>query len=157
MEMYFSFRKLLNMNISNDFIRAYTGGVFLFRFVCFERGPDYYYLFKSKILDIAIDETGLWVDTIPFYPNRFTCNEWVDHETSEGVRLFKSHTMTLLEKDTTYPTFKIISPEIILVGIDMSAEVVIYANECDLPDETSIFQDFPDGYEKLGVLFSSIF
>jgi len=135
------------MNIDPTFLRAFIGGIWLFRFPCFEVGPDFYYLFKSKIVDIDLDQSGLWVDLKDVYPNRFESGSWIKHPTQEVIQHFKVGQDRIKGKEIILPLFKAWSPKIIHAKLDCVAEAVIYADQADVPDELYIFKHFDKGYE----------
>lgn len=140
------------MNIDPAFLRAFIGGIWLLRVPCHEIGPDWHYLFKWKIIDMDLDQSGLWIDLKDVYPNRFSCGSWIENPTQEGIQYFKADQDTVRGKKVTIPLFKVLSPRIIYIKPDLVAEAVIYANEADIPDELHVFQHFEKGHERFAGL-----
>ena len=127
------------MNICQSFLDSFIGGISYFRFVCFEKGSDFYYLFRERIEDIEISEAGLVILSIPFPQNRFIEGKWCDHPTGREFHEF-------LKNGEDLPRGKIISPGIVYFKIDEVAEAVLYAPEIGEPDYH--FEHFPVGYEN---------
>ena len=140
------------MNIDPEFLRAFIGGIWLFRFPNHEVGPDWHSLFKSRIVDIDIDKSGLWIERKDIYPNRFSGGSWITHPSNEGIRNYAVMQETLYGREITIPLFKVWSPTILYVKVSPSGDAVIYANEAELPDDIHIFQHFDKGYEGLAGL-----
>jgi hypothetical protein len=141
------------MNISNSFLKSYIGGILYFRFPRFEKSADWYYLFRSKIIDMELDPiSGLWIQLDPIFPNRFSEGEWSEHRTKNEVRHFEIFQAVKNCQEITLPNFTLLSNTILRVQADKVADAVIYANEDAVPDEIRIFRDFPEGYEAVAGL-----
>jgi len=140
------------MNIDSAFLRSFVGGIWLFRFPCLEAGPDWHYLFKSKIVDIDIDDSGLWIEREDVYPNMFSGGSWITHPSKEGIHKHEIKQEILRGREITIPLFKAWSPTILYVKVSLSGDAVIYADESELPDDIHIFQHFDKGYEGLAGL-----
>jgi hypothetical protein len=135
------------MNIHESFLRSFIGGVFYFRWPCFEEGPDYWYLFRSRIIDVELSKEYLCIATEDLYPNRFMLGEWIDHETSSGIQEFRQGENPLLG---TNISFQLISPDILYAKLSSSGQGVFYTHESHSPHEpTEVFRDFPNGYERV--------
>jgi len=144
------------MNIDNSFLQTFVGGIWYFRFPCFEKGPDWYYLFRSRIVSIGITEDkglALQLQTLPL--NRFVAGSWTEHEMDEHVaHLFKPGLTKKDGVEVLLPDFCIISPTIVHITCDTAADAVMYANESEQPDELHSFAHFPEGHEKMAGLGS---
>ena len=100
-------------NIDNAFLQSFVGGVWYFRWPCWETGPDWWYLFRSKILGIRITEdNGLTVLLEDLPLNRFMAGSWVSHPSKPGERVFKPRTTTRKGEKVPLPDYSIISPTI---------------------------------------------
>ncbi|MDD5318334.1 MAG: hypothetical protein PHF79_00725 [Candidatus Pacebacteria bacterium] len=119
-----------------------------------KRAPDWYYLFRSKIISLRIIEDGglhVFGQDLPL--NRFQAGSWTSHPTQihEG-QIFKSLSVRKKEEEVILPNFTVISPTIIRIELDNVADAVIYANENEQPDDLHCFANFPEGYERMAGL-----
>jgi hypothetical protein len=104
---------------------AFTNGIFYFRTMCFEPGPDLYYLFRSRIKCIG---------------------RWIEHPTKPGPITFEPFAITERGQKAKLPLTTAISPSITFLRLDSVVEAVIYSNEVEQP-ENNPMRDFPKGYE----------
>jgi hypothetical protein len=137
------------MNISESFLQSFVGGIWHFRFACFEQGPDYYYLFRSRISALKVLPDGLLLRHTHFEHNRFTGGEWTRHDCGDDcvTQTFKVNTVWGKGQQITVPRFRLISPTIAFVQVDSVGEAVLYADEKEVPDDIQIFTHFPVGFE----------
>jgi len=125
------------MKICQSFLDAFIGGILFIRFPCFEDGPDWFYLFKTKITDIVVIKDGIHIEQKCDYPNWFRTGSWIGHD-YDALPIFWNEQEGL----------RIISPGIIYLKLDDIAEVVIYTNESYLP-ELNPYKDFPANFEQV--------
>lgn len=139
--------------IDRAFLQSFIGGILYFRYPCFETGPDYYYLFRSKILNIAVTENGgLEVELKDLPENRFAEGKWIYHQTNEGRKVYPPKQVTRGGKLQKRPDFTKISETVVFIEIDEVAEIVLYAKEEEQPDITNCFANFPPGFEIIAGL-----
>ena len=135
-------------SIDNAFLQSFVGGIWYFRWPCFETGPDYYYLFRSKIIRIRVtDDNGLAVLLEDLPLNRFMAGSWINHPSSLEERIFRPGSTIRKGERIALPEYSIISPTIIGIKCDEVGEAVMYAREDEQPDELNRFANFPEGYQ----------
>jgi hypothetical protein len=139
------------MNINNSFLQSFIGGIWYFRFPDFEPGPDQYYLFRSRIMDIEVSDEGLALVRADLRPNRFALGEWIDHQSKDGYQFFPCIEDKRRGLEIILPRFTLISASILQVEVG-GAEAIIYAPGESEPDDLHVFRDFPVGYESMAGL-----
>ncbi|MFA6463949.1 MAG: hypothetical protein WCV55_03000 [Candidatus Paceibacterota bacterium] len=140
-------------NIDNALLQSFVGGIWYFRWPCWETGPDWWYLFRSKILNIRITgDSGLAVLLEDLLLNRFMAGSWINHPSEPEEQVFKPNSTMRKGERVIIPDYTIISPTIIVIKLDEVAEAVMYANESEQPDDLHCFVNFPEGYESMAGL-----
>lgn len=137
--------------IEKTFLQSFIGGVWYFRFPCFNTGPDWYNLFRSRIVNIRVTENGgLEVELNNLPNNRFVEGKWVyHHQTNEGKKIYRPKQITRSGKPKATPDLTKISETIAFIEIDELNEAVLYSSENEEPDVTNCFANFPLGFETL--------
>ena len=134
--------------VDSKFLESFIGGICYLRFASFEPGPDWYYLIRLKITSIVVTKQGgLEFDFANVSKGRFIDGTWVDNQINEGKKIYQPKLITKSGKSVLAPDFTKISETVVLITINELAEVVLYANENDQPDETNCFANFPPGHE----------
>jgi hypothetical protein len=148
---FLSIIKLRNspMNLNNETLKPFIGGLWYIRIVCFERGPDLYYIFRSRIKDLAFDpEKGLEVDVDDLFPNRLVNGQWIDHPTKKMKRIYairKGRDGSIVE-----PRISFASAAFLHIKIDGTADALAFHPDQEIPDDVSMLTSFPrTGYEIL--------
>lgn len=134
------------MNIDQKTLKKFIGGTLYFRFVCFECGPDEYYLFRSKIVEILFEQDKIIFVTQPIMPNRFMQGEWTHHPIDKTRYEIEKITDKVFGK---FPQFETISDTVLHLKIDACADVILRTSWEDEPEPKHAFEHFPKGHEVI--------
>lgn len=135
------------MELDDLFLQSLVGGVAYFRYPDFEPGPDLYYLFRYRIIDMIMvgDEMVIFVET--FQPSRFTLGEWSNHYLDPTMLIVAERIHSPIWGN--FPRFKLLSESVIYGQISSCGEIVFMHPSIEEPDVTEVFKHFPlRGYES---------
>ena len=129
------------MKIDQSFLDPYVGGIMLARIVCFEPGPDWYYLFKSETTEIACGNDDLVINEKILPNNRYQANEWISHSYDPINRILDWESIKI----------KILNEGSVYIKVDHVCDLIIYTKGFDDFD-INPFRDFPAGHESMAGL-----
>lgn len=133
--------------MNNDLLKEFIGGLMYFRLVCFEIGPDTYYYFRKRILNIDFDpDKGLSIETEDVFPNRLLHGRWIDHPTNGGLYTYK----IVRDGNGQLPRIIHTSDVLLQIKIDLVADAILIPPTHKPLDDISMLIAFPESpYEKL--------
>jgi hypothetical protein len=141
------------MRTLEKILQTFNGGILIFRFPCFESGPDLQYLFMYNISNVEITEGGVTFyihNTISFRYTKDYKSDEVNKNLNKPkwIRLLvhEKHTkqVNLIKKYIYIEKIKVINEGIIYLPLDTVADCVIYSKNCELIK--SPLEIFPSNY-----------